>query len=246
MKNNRLTFEICAPSVQSAIHADLGGADRIELCQNLAEGGTTPSFGSIQYCVENLSLKTYVLIRPRPGDFCYNKEEFEVIKKEVQACKELGVHGVVVGFLNPDRSLDGDKTKEIRELAGPMQLTFHRAIDICSDWRSTLRQLIEIGYDRVLTSGTAPTAFQGIPVLKEMVQEAQGRIVILAGSGVNYMNGLEIVNQTGVRELHASCTTIKSTQDLHISPDLYLDSSNYEHKESDFQLIKKLVSLQIV
>ena len=106
MKNNRLTFEICTPSVQSAIHADLGGADRIELCQNLAEGGTTPSFGSIQYCVENLSLKTYVLIRPRPGDFCYNKEEFEVIKKEVQACKELGVHGVVVGLLNPDRSLD--------------------------------------------------------------------------------------------------------------------------------------------
>ncbi len=246
MKNNRLTFEICAPSVQSAIHADLGGADRIELCQNLAEGGTTPSFGSIQYCVENLSLKTYVLIRPRPGDFCYNNEEFEVIKKEVQACKELGVHGVVVGFLNPDRSLDLDKTKEIRELAGTMQLTFHRAIDICADWRSTLRQLIEIGYNRVLTSGTAPTAFQGIPVLKEMVQEAQGRIVILAGSGVNYTNGLEIVNQTGVRELHASCTTIKSTQDLNISPDLYLDSSNYEHKESDLQLIKKLVSLQIV
>src|SRR5690554_7650684 len=148
MNNNRLTFEICAPSVQSAIHADLGGADRIELCQNLAEGGTTPSFGSIQYCVENLSLKTYVLIRPRPGEFCYNKEEFEVIKNEVQACKELGVHGVVVGFLNPDRSLDLDKTKEIRELAGTMQLTFHRAIDICADWRSTLRQLIEIGYDR--------------------------------------------------------------------------------------------------
>ena len=149
MVEQKINVEICAPSVQSAIHADMAGADRIELCQNLLEGGTTPSFGAIQYCVEHLLLKTNVLIRPRTGDYCYNDAEFETIKNDVQQCKELGVHGVVVGFLHQDLTIDIEKTKEIVQLASPMEVTFHRAFDICADWRKALEQIIEAGSSRI-------------------------------------------------------------------------------------------------
>lgn len=245
MEEKRIKFEICAPSVQSAIHADLAGADRIELCQNLLEGGTTPSFGAIRYCAQHLSLKTNVLIRPRTGDFCYNKAEFETIKNDVQKCKELGVHGVVVGFLHPDLTIDVEKTKEIVQLAAPMEVTFHRAFDICSDWRVAMEQIIETGCSRILTSGTYPTAYEGISVLKEMVEKAGDRIVILAGSGVNYTNAQEIITNTGVKELHSSCTLPISTYNPHFSKEKYIDQSNYIHKESDLELIKKLLSLPI-
>lgn len=245
MVEQKIKVEICAPSVQSAIHADMAGADRIELCQNLLEGGTTPSFGAIQYCVEHLLLKTNVLIRPRTGDFCYNDAEFEIIKNDVQQCKELGVHGVVVGFLHQDLTIDIEKTKEIVQLASPMEVTFHRAFDICADWRKALEQIIEAGCSRILTSGTYPTAFEGISVLKEMVNRAGDRITILAGSGVNHSNAQEIVSKCGVKEIHSSCTLPVSTKKPHFTDEKYLDSSNYVHKESNLDLIKKLLSLQI-
>lgn len=246
MIEKKIKFEICAPSVQSAIHADLAGADRIELCQNLSEGGTTPSFGAIRYCIEHLSLKTNVLIRPRTGDFNYNEAEYETIKKDVQQCKEMGVHGIVVGFLQTDLTIDVEKTKEIVQLAAPMEVTFHRAIDICADWSLAIEQIIEAGCKRILTSGTYPTAFEGISILKEMVATAGDRITILAGSGINYTNAQEIITSTGVKEVHASCTLPISSYNPHFSKEKYIDQSNYIHKESDLELIKKLLSLPIV
>lgn len=198
-------IEICANSVQSAINASLGGADRIELCQNLNEGGTTPSWAAIKYCVEKLPLKTMVLIRPRPGNFRYNAAEFEAVKADVVACRELGAHGVVIGFLDDELNLDVERTREVVELAGDMEVTFHRAFDCCRDWRKGLEQIIECGCDRVLTSGQCPTALEGVDTLREIVLQAAGRIAILAGSGVKASTAVEIVKRTGVAEIHASC-----------------------------------------
>ncbi|MBP1672540.1 MAG: copper homeostasis protein CutC [Bacteroidetes bacterium] len=241
-----IVLEICAPSLHSAINADLAGADRIELCQNLNEGGTTPSFGNIKYCVDHLKLKTNVLIRPRSGDFCYSDEEFHTIQHDVELCKVLGVHGVVVGFLNEDLTIDIEKTRKIVEIATPMSVTFHRAFDICKDWNTALEQIISCGCNTILTSGTRKTAYEGIQILKEIVQKAQNRITILAGSGINPSNASEIIEKTGVQEIHSSCT--RSISNSNGSPEVekLLDESNIYHKESDIDLIKKILSLQII
>ena len=224
-----MIVEICANSVQSAINAENGGADRIELCQNLNEGGTTPSYAAIKYCVEHLSLKTMVLIRPRPGDFCYNDAEYEAIKEDVLICKEIGVHGVVVGFLDKNLGIDIKRTAEIVKLARPMEVTFHRAFDRCRDWHIALEQIIECGCDRILTSGQRKTAPEGIDNLREIQKLAAGRIKILAGSGVNSQNVAELIRATGVGEVHSSCKhTIENVQKTNIE-----DSSRYIETDSE-------------
>ena len=230
-----MTIEICANSVQSAINAAKGGADRIELCQNLNEGGTTPSYATIKYCVEKLPLKTMVLIRPRPGDFCYNDAEYEAIKEDVLMCRQLGAHGVVVGFLDKKLDIDINRTAEIVKLARPMEVTFHRAFDRCRDWHKALERIIECGCDRILTSGQYKTAPEGIDNLREIQKQASGRIAILAGSGVNSQNAAEIIRATGVNEVHSSCKhTIVNPQKTNIE-----DSSKYN--ETDLEEVKRLV-----
>ena len=230
-----MTVEICANSVQSAINAANGGADRIELCQNLNEGGTTPSYATIKYCVEKLPIKTMVLIRPRPGDFCYNDAEYEAIKEDVLMCRQLGAHGVVVGFLDKNLDIDTERTAEIVKLARPMEVTFHRAFDRCRDWHKALEQIIECGCDRILTSGQCKTAPEGINNLREIQKQANGRIAILAGSGVNSQNAAEIIRATGVSEVHSSCKhTVVNSQKTNIE-----ESSKYN--ETDLEEVKRLV-----
>lgn len=230
-----MTVEICANSVQSAINAEKGGADRIELCQNLNEGGTTPSYAAIKYCAEKLSLKTMVLIRPRPGDFCYNDTEYEAIKEDVLICRELGVHGVVVGFLDKNLDIDTKRTAEIVKLARPMEVTFHRAFDRCRDWRTALEQIIECGCDRILTSGQRKTAPEGADTLREIQKQANGRIKILAGSGVNSQNVADLIRTTGVSEVHSSCKhTVENPQKTNIE-----ESSKYN--ETDLEEVQRLV-----
>ena len=230
-----MTVEICANSVQSAINAEKGGADRIELCQNLNEGGTTPSYAAIKYCAEKLSLKTMVLIRPRPGDFCYNDAEYETIKEDVLICRELGAHGVVVGFLDKNLDIDTKRTAEIVKLARPMEVTFHRAFDRCRDWRTALEQIIECGCDRILTSGQRKTVTEGIETLREIQEQANGRIKILAGSGVNSQNVANLVQTTSVSEVHSSCKHIvENTQRTNIE-----DSSRYS--ETDVEEVKRIM-----
>jgi copper homeostasis protein len=235
-KNTKnMTIEICTSSVQSAINAEKGGADRIELCQNLNEGGTTPSYATIKYCVEKLSLKTMVLIRPRPGDFCYNDAEYETIKNDVLICRELGAHGVVIGFLDENLDIDTKRTAEIVRIARPMEVTFHRAFDRCRDWRKALELIIECGCDRILTSGQRKTAPEGIDILREIQKQASGRIAILAGSGVNSKNATEIIRTAGVNEIHSSCKHIvENSQKTNIE-----DSSRYS--ETDLEEVKRLV-----
>lgn len=198
-------LEVCAASLASARTAAKAGATRIELCQHLDLGGLTPDREVILTCVRELPLQTFVLIRPRGGDFCYSDEEFRTILDDICFCRDNGVPGVVVGFLNPDGDIDVEKSLIAVEAAGTMPITFHRAFDRCRDWRKGLEEIIRCGYSRILTSGQQPTAMQGIETLKQIQKQADGRIAILAGSGVNSENAAEIIRQAGVSEVHGSC-----------------------------------------
>lgn len=200
-----MEIEICCGSIQSAANAKAAGAKRIELCQNLNEGGTTPSYATIKQCVEDLHLDVFVLVRPRPGDFVYNDLEIENMMEDVRICKKLGVAGIVVGFLHKDGSIDTALTRRFVELAAPMPVTFHRAFDRCADWRKSLEEVIACGCKRILTSGCQPTAMEGKETLKELIQLAGDRITILVGSGVRPDNVRELVQYTGAQEVHGSC-----------------------------------------
>jgi copper homeostasis protein len=200
-----MEIEICCGSIQSAANAKAGGAVRVELCQGLVEGGTTPSPATIQYAVRELGLKVFVLVRPRGGDFCYNELEVKTMEEDVAFCKEAGASGIVVGFLHPDGSIDTELTRRFVELSAPLPVTFHRAFDECADPLNALEQIIECGCARILTSGCKPTAMEGAEMLQQLVKKADGRITILAGSGVTPENAVTLREKTGVKEIHGSC-----------------------------------------
>jgi copper homeostasis protein len=204
MKKTAPLIEVCVPSLETAIAADRTGADRIELCEDIENGGTTPSHFAIEYCVKNLKLKTHVLVRPRAGNFVYSYKEYEVIKNDVLFCKKMGVNAVVVGFLHVDFTVDISKTSEIVKLAHPMEVTFHRAFDVCTHWQIALEQIIECGCTRILTSGQKPTAVEGAENIRRMVKQAGDRIIILAGSGITMDNYKQLVEITGVKEVHGT------------------------------------------
>lgn len=198
-------LEVCAASLDSARKADRAGAPRIELCRRLDLGGLTPDRADIAACVNTLSLKTFVLIRPRGGDFCYTEDEMQTILDDIRYCRDIGAAGVVVGFLHEDGRVNTDYCHRAMEAARGMEVTFHRAFDRCAHWPEALEQIIECGFHRILTSGQQPTALQGVETLKAIRQQAAGRIVILAGSGINADNAATIIRTTGVSEVHGSC-----------------------------------------
>ena len=201
-----MEIEICANSVSSAKNALAGGAMRIELCRRLDVGGLTPMPDDIDYCVHQLKLRTHVLVRPREGDFCYSPEEYDIIRRDVGLCRQLGAHAVVVGFLTLDGRIDEERTRHIVQFAAPMQVTFHRAFDeIRHDPVEALEAVIRCGCHRILTSGCSPDAEQGIPTLRVLQAAAAGRITILAGAGITPLNAARIVRETGVTEIHGSC-----------------------------------------
>lgn len=194
--------EICVNSVESAIEAQKGGADRVELCDNLFEGGTTPSFGSIEVARKYLSIGLQVIIRPRGGDFLYSDLEFEIMKRDIEKCKEIGVDGVVIGILTEEGEIDKNRTGELVELARPLSVTFHRAFDVCRNPFKALEDLIELKVDRILTSGQEPTAFEGLETIKKLQETAHNRIIILACGSLNERNLPRFLEQTDVREVH--------------------------------------------
>jgi copper homeostasis protein len=200
-----MEIEICCGSIQSAANAKTGGAVRIELCQGLVEGGTTPSPATIRYAVKELGLRVFVLVRPRGGDFCYNELEIKTMEEDVKFCKEAGVAGIVVGFLHPDGSIDTELTRRFVKLASPLPVTFHRAFDECADPLKALEQIIDCGCARILTSGCQSTAVEGAELLQQLVKQADGRITILAGSGITPENAAALKQKTGVPEIHGSC-----------------------------------------
>lgn len=197
-------IEVCVDSVESAVAAEAGGAARVELCDNLMEGGTTPSAGAIAAAREKLSIKLHVIIRPRGGDFCYSDVEFEVMRRDIEFAKQLGVDGVVIGILLPDGSVDADRTRELVELARPMTVTFHRAFDMTRDAFAAVETLIELGVDRILTSGQEPSVIEGLELITELVKCAGDRITIMACGGVNERNIGRVVAESKVKELHVT------------------------------------------
>ena len=224
-----MIVEICANSRQSAINAVAGGAMRIELCRQLELGGTTPTEDDIRYCVHELKLRTHVLVRPRAGDFVYTDAEFEQVCREVELCRQCGAHAVVVGFLTPDGMIDEERTRHVVQLAAPMEVTFHRAFDeMCQDPLEALETIIRCGCHRLLTSGCQPNAEAGIPTIRALVQQAHGRILIMAGAGVTPGNACRIVQETGVPEIHGSCK--------HTLP----DGTSETNPETVRQLIKSI------
>ena len=185
---SKFTLEICANSVESAIMAQKGGANRVELCDNVYEGGTTPSLGAIQLARQKLNIKLNIIIRPRGGDFCYSEDEFQIMIKDIEFAKKTGVDGIVIGLLNPDGSIDITRTKKLVELAKPMSATFHRAFDVSNDAFQAMEDIIYCGCDRILTSGQANKAFDGIDLISKLIAKANNRIIILPGSGINETN----------------------------------------------------------
>jgi len=197
-------LEITVNSLTSAFEAQKGGADRVELCDNFPEGGTTPSYGNILVASRNLNIDLFVIIRPRGGDFLYDDFEFEIMKKDIIFSKNADANGVVFGVLMADGSIDIDRNAELVELAKPMQTTFHRAFDMTSDAFQALEDIIELRFDRVLTSGQQPTATDGAGLITELVKTAGNRIIVMPGSGINEDNILELVHRTKAKEFHAS------------------------------------------
>ncbi len=200
--------EICANSLDSASNAQDAGADRVELCAGIPEGGTTPSFGTILHARDLLTTtELNVIIRPRGGDFLYSDLELDAMFDDIRAARELGVDGVVFGCLTEDGDVNMDVMRILVAEAGDMNITFHRAFDMCRNPRRALEDLIDLGIDHVLTSGAQATAEQGIPLLKSLVEQADGRIIVMPGCGINAGNIRRIAEGTGAREFHFSART---------------------------------------
>jgi len=197
------SLEVVATSLDSIDEAIAGGADRIELCSNLFCGGTTPSAGLIQAAIGESSVPVHILIRPRPGDFCYTKAEMNIICRDIEFAKQCGAAGIVCGFLMPDGNIDKEITALIVELASPMSVAFHRAFDSCLNPIQGLEDIIEAGCQRLLTSGQRNTAVEGRDLISQLVQKAGDRIIIMPGSGVNAEN-ISLLLETGAKEFHMS------------------------------------------
>lgn len=203
-----MNLEICIDSVESAIAAERGGAQRVELCSALLEGGVTPSAGLIAEVRGHIAIGLYVMIRPRGGDFCYSDLEFEVMKGEIRHALTLGADGIVLGLLDHDALIDGPRTRQLVELAAPLPVTFHRAIDMTPDLPAALEDVIATGASRILTSGGAPNAISGMSLIAQMVKDASGRIVIMAGGGISPENIVTLAEGTGAQEFHSSARTV--------------------------------------
>lgn len=204
-------LEICADSVESAITARNAGANRIELCDSLLEGGITPSAGKIASARNNLDILLHVIIRPRGSDFLYSGIDYDIMRRDIEACGEAGVDGVVFGILLPDGNVDVDRTARLAELANPMSVTFHRAFDLCPDPLRGMEDIISAKADRILTSGQKNKAHEGITLIAELVKRAGKRINIMPGSGISVTNIAELARATGATEFHLSGRkTIKS------------------------------------
>ncbi len=204
MIHHKVILEVAVFSIEAAISAINAGADRIEFCENPNEGGTTPSYGSLQTLIKLTKVPIFPIIRPRGGDFLYSHNEFECIKADLKLCKDLGYPGAVVGLLKEDGSIDIARTKILVDLAAPMEITFHRAFDRCNDPIKGLEDIIQTGCKRVLTSGQLPNVVDALPLIKMLNVKAEGRIIILPGSGVRSNNCKQIVQETGVFEIHSS------------------------------------------
>ena len=199
-----MLLEVCAFNLQSSIIAEKAGAKRVELCENPADGGTTPSYGTIKQTREKIGISLYPIIRPRGGNFFYDEEEFAIIKQDILLCKQLGCDGISTGVHLQNGEIDTERLKRIVEWAYPMGVTCHRVFDATPDPLKALEEIIDCGCERILTSGQKSAAPEGIDMLAELVQQADGRIIIMPGAGVRSSNIEKLINGTGATEFHTS------------------------------------------
>jgi copper homeostasis protein len=241
-----ITLEICVDSVEGALAAEAGGAQRVELCDNLLEGGTTPSAGMIALTRQQIHIGLQVIIRPRGGDFYYSDLEFAVMQYDVNQAKQLGADGVVIGLLNPDGTVDKARTAALIDLARPLNVTFHRAFDMAVDPHQALEELIDLGVERVLTSGQESSALEGLDLISALVQQAEGRIIVVPGGGVNERNIHKIVRQSGVQEIHLSArSSVESAMHYrrsHVFMGGTLRPPEFSRQIADSEWIRSIIS----
>ena len=216
----KYTFEICANSAESCVAAQQGGAQRVELCAAIPEGGTTPSYGEISVARTLIDIRLHVIIRPRGGDFLYTAEEIDIMEEDIRMARQAGADGVVFGCLTPDGELDRKAMERLMKVSEGLSVTFHRAFDYVKDPFRVMEELTGMGVDRILTSGQQPTAFQGADLLRRLVDQAVGRIIIMPGCGVNETNIAELAARTGASEFHFSARENKQSRMLLRNPAL--------------------------
>ena len=237
-----MKLEICANSYQSAINAEKAGANRIELCSELAIGGITPSYGLLKKVMNDLTIPVHVLVRPRSGDFTYSDTEFQILKEDILICKELGVLGIVSGVLHIDNSIDIERTKELVEIAKPMNFTFHRAFDWVLNPIDEIKNLEAIGIVRILTSGQETSAEKGLNNLIEF-QKATSKITIMPGGGINQKN-IKLFQENGFKEVHLSATSQTKTIE---KPSISMNSNKHfdetQIATSDIEHIKTCLDI---
>ncbi|TRO54779.1 copper homeostasis protein CutC [Candidatus Bathyarchaeota archaeon] len=238
-------LEVCANSLASALAAQKGRAYRVELCDNLYEGGTTPSPGCIKLAREELNIKLNVLIRPRGGDFLYSDDEMEIIRRDIQYCKQNGVDGVVIGFLTPDGDIDVDSTSEVIKAAHPLSVTFHRAFDMCKDQYKALDELMELKIDRILTSGQKNSALQGAERISELVEIAGDKVIIMPGAGLKPENIRNYHLQVRAKEYHATLHREIESGMKYRKPGVYMGGTpmipEYTINQTDPEKVRRFI-----
>ena len=244
-----VTLEVCANSVTSALAAQEGGAVRVELCENLNEGGTTPSYGEILMARKLLHIKLYVLIRPRGGDFLYSDLEFKIMAADVRYCIEAGCDGIVIGMLNADGTVDKERCAELIKQARQwgVGVTFHRAFDMCADMYQALEDIIELGCERILTSGGKSTAIEGASTIAHLIEKAAGRIIIMPGSGVSEHTVGDLVHFTGATEVHSSARAKVESKMTYKNDHIIMGGENYADEYSidltNAERVKEIIRL---
>lgn len=240
-----IQMEVCANSVTSALAAQQGGAIRVELCKNLAEGGTTPGYSTIKMTRQLLNIQVYPIIRPRGGDFLYSALEFALMKEDISLCKSLNCDGVVFGILTEDGQVDKVRCAALVALARPMQVTFHRAFDSSNDLEKAMEDIIELGFERILTSGGASSALLGVEKIKHLTGLAAGRISIMPGAGIREHNVAEIIRRSGATEFHSTAkAAVKSKMQFrNLSLEPGNTAAELSHELTNFQTVKNLITL---
>lgn len=243
MKREEFMVEVCANGVESCLAAQQGGADRVELCAGIPEGGTTPSYGEIKVARRVLTTtRLHVIIRPRGGDFLYSDLEVERMAADIAVCRDLGVDGVVFGCLTADGTIDVEKNRYLMECSQGMSVTMHRAFDRAADPEQALEQIIALGFNRILTSGQQPKAIQGVDLLARLNRQAAGRIILMAGSGVTEQNIKEIRDVTGLNEFHFSGRESVHSAMQYVNPNLYMGRPGANEASLDYTTSRRVAA----
>lgn len=243
----KFKLEVCVDSLESAINAQIAGADRVELCDNLMEGGTTPGYGTIVSARNNLTIGLNVIIRPRGSDFLYTDPEFDIMRRDIETCGEAGADGVVVGILLRDGNIDVERTSRLIEVAQPMSVSFHRAFDVCQDPVKGLEDIISTGAERVLTSGQKSDAKEGSDLIKRLVKLAGNRIIIMPGGGINELNIAWIAETTGAFEFHLTGRKVIDSEMIYRKSGIYMGGmsgiSEFSRKVADPEKIANIINI---